>query len=117
MEVQGVGQQRRGERGDADALPRHAIERREQRLLDMGAGACYLAQPAIATAVADALQYSDGQLYGLFCWCIMPNYVHVVLRPLHEHTLGAILHTWKSYTAKETSKRLKRQGPFWQCDS
>ena len=55
----------------------------------------------------------------------MPNHVHVVVQPFagRKNTGGTpvprselpdILHSWKSFTAKEANKLLGRQGDFWQ---
>jgi len=47
-------------------------------------------------------------------WCLMPNHVHVLVRPLDGHALPDILQSWKSYTAKAANRLLGRSGPFWQ---
>jgi len=57
----------------------------------------------------------------------MPNHVHVVVQPFAgrmntratrvEHAeLPAILHSWKSFTAKEANRLLRRSGDFWQAE-
>ncbi len=46
----------------------------------------------------------------------MPNHVHVVVQPLAHHSLSAILHSWKSYTANAINKRLNRTEPLWQVE-
>jgi alanyl-tRNA synthetase len=38
----------------------------------------------------------------------------VVVRPLGERQLPDILHSWKSFTAKQANKMLNRSGQFWQ---
>ena len=86
-----------------------------ERLLERNHGACYLRDPAIADLVASALSKFDGSRYRLFAWCIMPNHVHVVFQPILSFRLEDILHSWKSYTAKQANKELKRAGTdFWQ---
>ncbi len=82
--------------------------------LDAGSGQCYLARPEIASVIANALRHFDQQRYRLFAWCIMPNHVHVVFRPLPGHELAAILHSWKSFTAKAANSVLDRKGSFWE---
>ena len=82
--------------------------------LNAGQGACYLKDERIARIVQDALQHFHGQHYELIGWVIMPNHVHIVVRPLGAHQLPEILHSWKSFTAKEANKVLGRSGPFWQ---
>ena len=44
----------------------------------------------------------------------MPNHVHVVVRPIRGYELPGILHSWKSFTAKQANKILNRGGQFWQ---
>ena len=82
--------------------------------LDAGSGACHLAKLPIAAAVAEALTFFDGERYRLFAWCVMPNHVHVVLRPLGGFALAGILHSWKSFTAKKANEALGIAGRFWQ---
>jgi REP element-mobilizing transposase RayT len=44
----------------------------------------------------------------------MPNHVHVLLRPRESHRLPGILHSWKSFTAKNANALLGWTGHFWQ---
>lgn len=87
---------------------------RVERWLDAGHGCCFLRNGPVAELIASALRYFDGQRYDLFAWCAMPNHVHVVFRPQADWTLSKILHSWKSYTAKEANRILGRSGEFWQ---
>jgi hypothetical protein len=68
--------------------------------LDGGLGACWLKEPAIAQLVEDAILHFDGQRYRFIAWYIMPNHVHVVVEPIDGSSLGSIIHTWKSFSAK-----------------
>ena len=90
--------------------------RRIEAALDRGYGACWLHRPAVAALVRDALLHFDGTRYRLHEWVIMPNHVHVLATPLHGFSLSSIVHSWKSYTAKQANKVLKRQGEFWHKD-
>ena len=47
----------------------------------------------------------------------MPNHVHVLVRPIGEHTLSQILHSWKSFAAKQINAALGRDGKVWQDES
>lgn len=85
-----------------------------EKYLDQGFGACHLAKPQIAQIVAAAIQFFDTQRYSLFAWCVMPNHVHVVLRPFPGIELAAILHSWKSFSAKKINALLGAQGGFWE---
>jgi REP element-mobilizing transposase RayT len=82
--------------------------------LDAGSGESHLADSRIAQAVTKTLLHFDKVRYRLFAWCLMPNHVHVVFQPLAGRKLSEILHTWKSYSAKEANRTLGRHGAFWQ---
>ena len=88
-----------------------------EELLDAGSGACHLRQPQVAALVVHVLRHFDGQRYELHEWCVMPNHVHVIVRPFAGHSLDGILHSWKSYTANEANRLLERRGAFWQAES
>ena len=44
----------------------------------------------------------------------MPNHVHVVVRLLPGQALAAVVHSWKSFTAKRANTILGLHGTFWQ---
>jgi len=92
----------------------HAFMKKAERCLDSGQGHCYLRDSRVARMVAEALRHFHGQRYRLLAWCVMPNHVHILFSPLREHTLDAILHSWKSYSAHQANTLLARTGPFWQ---
>ncbi len=85
-----------------------------ERFLDSGAGACHLRKSAIAEQVANALRHFDEKRYRLFAWCVMPNHVHVVARLFPGNTLAAVLHSWKSFSAKHANQILGSRNAFWQ---
>jgi REP element-mobilizing transposase RayT len=87
--------------------------------IDKGHGDCWLKNPVIAQLVVKALRYFDSQRYYLHAWCVMPNHVHVVFTVISngdesDSDLDPILHSWKSFTAHEANKILRRMGKFWQ---
>ena len=90
------------------------LARRVQAYLDAGNGQCQLRDPTIAGEVEDTLLLYDGQRYRLLAWVVMPNHVHVVIQVLEGHPLPAVLHCWKSYTARFANEHLQRKGRFWQ---
>ena len=110
----------------ADSLPRAVVEslrladdgiQQIDRELDSGLGECWLRDPEIASLVQDALLHSDGQRYRLLAWCLMPNHVHVVIDMLDgANSLGSIVRSWKSFTARRANHRLGRSGSFWHPD-
>jgi len=90
---------------------------RYENLLNAGQGSCCLRDPHNAKIVSDAFRFFDGKRYNLDEFIVMPNHVHVLVRPLHGDRLADILHSWKSFTAKEINRRLGRTGQLWQHES
>jgi REP element-mobilizing transposase RayT len=91
---------------------------RVDRHLDAGQGDCWLRQADLARLVAGALRFHADQRFELGAWVVMPNHVHVVVRPLPGWTLSKILQSWKGYTAHEANRLLNREGRvFWQPES
>ncbi|MCK4376171.1 MAG: class I tRNA ligase family protein, partial [Candidatus Brocadiae bacterium] len=83
-------------------------------LLDAGRGECLLKDSRVAELIVNALKHFDKERYNLIAWAVMPNHVHAILAPLGDNKLPDILHSWKSYTAKQANSILNRQGQFWQ---
>ncbi|HEX6904233.1 MAG TPA: transposase [Thermoanaerobaculia bacterium] len=80
---------------------------------DAGHGACWLRDPRIAALVENALLHFDAQRYCLIAWCLMPNHVHALIETAEPWPLGAIIHSWKSFTSHEANRILRRSGDFW----
>jgi len=88
--------------------------RRIEEWLDRGQGTCLLRNPRLARIIEDALLHFDGERYRLAAWVVMPNHVHVLVETMVGHRLGDVVHSWKSFTAKEINRILGRTGPVWQ---
>jgi putative DNA methylase len=89
------------------------LRKRIARYEDAGHGECWLRIPRIAALVEDTLLKFDGERYRLIAWCIMPNHVHSLIETKESWPLGRVLHSWKSFTAQEANKLLRRTGDFW----
>jgi putative transposase len=106
------------------------------RFLDHSRDIDWLARPKIAALIRGNLYHHHGRKYHLLAYCIMPNHVHVLFRPLDAEAaekateadfsdekpdskgaLANIMHSLKSYTANEANKLLQRTGQFWQHES
>lgn len=61
---------------------RHWFRQYETQLHEAKSGPFWLREEPIAAVLAEALHFSDQQLYRLDAFCIMPNHLHVVLMPL-----------------------------------
>lgn len=112
----------------ADSLPRavaaavlakaESPERRQKfkKLLAAGLGSCLLRRPEVAAIVVRALQHFDGDRYRLLAWCVMPNHVHVLVELPEGSRLGDVVHSWKSFTAKQINRLCGTTGQLWQQD-
>jgi len=98
---------------DAGGNKAAVLRRRITVYEDAGHGVCWLHNKRIAGMVENALLFFDGRHYRLIAWCIMPNHVHVLIESWPGYPLHKILHSWKSFTAKEANKLLGRTGSFW----
>jgi REP element-mobilizing transposase RayT len=106
--------------GNIEALHETNRERLRdiERALDRGVGVCHLRRPDIAKLVAESLLHFHGVQYLLDDWVIMPNHVHLILWPMPNHTLSAILASRKRHIARQANLILGRTGtPFWQRES
>ncbi len=86
--------------------------------LDAGAGECHLRYPDVRAHVAKCLTHFDGDRYDLGPWVIMPNHVHLLIRPKNGQNLSKIMQGIKGVSAKDCNAHLGRTGqPFWQEES
>ena len=92
---------------------RLAFEQTFDRVLDAGYGAAHLADERIARVVVENLMHCAAERYEVLAWCVMPTHVHVVMQMIGDQQLAAIVHAWKSYTAKRANAILNRSGTFW----
>jgi len=82
-----------------------------------------LTDPEIAPLVVGALRHFDGRRYVLYDYTVMPDHVHLIMRPVvcngRAERLHQITHSLKSWLAHAINKRLGRSGRVWQeeaCD-
>jgi REP element-mobilizing transposase RayT len=89
-------------------------QKRIEEYFDCGNGECFLKDPRVAEATAQALRFWHGRRYRLGAWCIMPNHVHVICRLLPGQNLSDVLRSWKVHSARETNRILDRKGTIWR---
>jgi len=81
-------------------------------------GPLWLKDQRVADLVAAALNQGEMEyrLYERFAWVIMPNHVHVVMRPARP--LPVVMRWIKGSTARTANMILNRTGnPFWQYET
>jgi REP element-mobilizing transposase RayT len=86
---------------------------RIQEWLDVGVGSCLLENSELKQVMDGVLKFFDLDRYELDEFCTMPIHVHVLVRPKSGWTLERIVHSWKSYSAKEINRFLGRHGRLW----
>jgi REP element-mobilizing transposase RayT len=92
--------------------------RRIEAHLDSGWGECWLRRGEVAGLVEGSLRHFHDSRYELGAWVVMPNHVHVVVRPLGRFTLGEIVKGWKAFTGLRANRLLGLgEGKFWQPES
>lgn len=80
-------------------------------------GPLWLRQEDVAALVQQTLLESYATFYRLWSFVIMPNHLHLFLKPKPEFTIASITKRLKGRTAREVN-RLQRTGkPFWQDES
>jgi len=93
------------------------FEEEREEWLDRGHGSCLLRQPKAAEIVAESLRHFDGDRYLLDAFAVMPNHVHALVKPLRNHSLSHILHSWKSFTANAINREFAREGSLWMSET
>lgn len=71
--------------------------------------------------IRTAFHFYDGNLYDLHAYCIMPNHIHLLIRPFTEDDgvqvkLSEIVKRLKSYTSREIGKLNNSTGKLWRAD-
>lgn len=108
-------------RKEVDRLPQDrrpdALRVQMEKYLDQGYGCCALSHPEIAATLQGAFEYHAGSRYQLLAWVIMPNHVHILIRP--RWSLPRIVQGWKSWSARWALMNAARleltlpAGGFW----
>lgn len=91
--------------------------RRIESVMDEGHGACVLKRPNIREIVDAALLHFHGERCEMHAFVVMPNHVHLAVKPLGDWQAEDLLHSWKRFTAREINKRLGTTGQLWQEDT
>ncbi len=81
----------------------------------------WLQNDDVAQVVMNSQKFNDGKLYELHLAMIMPNHVHMIIKPLTDSSkpvsLAKIMKDHKSFTANEANKVLQRNGQFWHHEN
>ncbi|MCL4204902.1 MAG: transposase [Pirellulaceae bacterium] len=82
-------------------------------------GSCVLKSESVSALVAKSLHEHDDSGYGLDCYVVMPNHVHVILRPLvpRSFPLEKLIQRCKGSSSYEINLHLQQSGTLWQRES
>ena len=85
-------------------------------------GPFWLKDENIAKIVKDSLFFLHKEKYFLYSFCIMPNHVHILIKPLQNVKKGyfsfaEIMKSHKGITANKANKYLNRKGQFWHHEN
>ena len=85
----------------------------QSRLLDNGYGNCILKDPEVRKIVDDAIIHCNGLTYELIAYVVMPNHVHMLIKPIEQHSVMSIMQSLKSFTASRINRLTGNKGPVW----
>jgi REP element-mobilizing transposase RayT len=86
--------------------------------LDAGYGSCALRDANVRQLVVNVMTKFDGERLDLDCAVIMPNHVHVVLKPRGNENVFKLIGGMKGASARACNAVLHTTGQaFWMEDS
>lgn len=89
----------------------------KRRLIEQSLDGCArgtILRDDAAECVASSILHGHQRDYHLRAWCVMPNHVHLLLRPARDARIAELLQSLKSITAHRINKLLGRCGPVWE---
>ncbi|MGC9361959.1 MAG: REP-associated tyrosine transposase [Candidatus Syntrophosphaera sp.] len=74
-----------------------------------------------ARILISAINFHDNKMYDLHCYCIMPNHVHILVKPLlgkdgAYYKISTIVQRLKTYTANMFNQHRGSRGKIWHRD-
>ena len=94
------------------------FEKKIEKWLDAGEGRCYLRDASIRELVQKQILFFDRQRYQVIAFVIMPNHIHLLMRPVGEYNFANIMQRIKGSSARECNKLIGLTGKsFWQDES
>ncbi len=91
---------------------------RMEAWLDAGHGSCALRDPDVRQLVEESITKFDGLRHDLDSVVIMPNHVHLILKPRAGENVFQLIGGMKGFSARVCNARLARVNQaFWMEDS
>ena len=80
-------------------------------------GACEMRRRDVRAEVELCLLHFDGKRYDIDAFVLMPNHVHVLIKPAPRHDLATLLQAIKGVSANRSNQLLGRKSRFWMDES
>jgi len=88
-----------------------------QEWLDAGMGACHMRRSDVRSQIELCILQFDGKRYDIDAFVLMPNHVHVVIKPALGYDLSTLLQGIKGVSASRCNKLLGHKSTFWMDES
>lgn len=97
----------------------HLLGIKSEKWLDAGFGSCLLRVPFHRNYLESVLTFFNKNRFDLSSWVIMPNHVHLLVRPLvaKHWSLEKILQSWKRRSARDINRVRGKEGQVWLDES
>ncbi|HEY3446073.1 MAG TPA: transposase [Myxococcales bacterium] len=76
-------------------------------------GQCQMS-PTERSIVQTTLLHADRRDFDLLAHVVMDDHVHVVVRPRPGVPLEKVIHSWRSFTTNQLTRKSARRGRVWQ---
>ena len=88
-----------------------------ERWLDEGHGNCHFRDRKLMKHLEERLHHFDKERYSLFCWAILSNHCHIVIKPFDGHGLEDIIGSMKGVAARHINLSIRQSGALWAEES
>jgi REP element-mobilizing transposase RayT len=94
-----------------------AITRKTEAWMDEGFGECVFRNPQLAAEMSKSLLHFQNERHLTSCFAVMPNHIHLVVKPLGAFELEQLLDSIKGFVSRKVNANLGRKGPLWEEES
>jgi len=71
----------------------------------------------VATTMISSLLHDHNKKYLIYAYVVMPDHLHIIMKPLSGNRLAKIMQGIKGSSAYAMNKQLERAGRFWQAEN
>ncbi len=93
------------------------VMKKSEAWLDQGMGSCLLKEETCREIVYGTLLFFHLKRHETGAFVVMPNHVHVLLRPLEDESLEKILMSIKRESSRTINAETGKSGALWQEES